>query len=101
MKIFNGKKGLTWQQLALAIIALMVVVMVIWWFQKAGSKGIGGIGEKIDDLGDCDNDQVANMFDKCPCDPVGNNPLLDGCPDNVKDDKDTRYGKTDCCPKKS
>jgi len=64
-----NKKGMTWEQIVLAIIAVVVVVLVIWWFRSGGDKAYGQVDDKLSGLGDCDNDNVANMFDKCICDP--------------------------------
>jgi flagellar basal body-associated protein FliL len=52
-----------------AIIALVVVVLIIMWFSGAGGKAFEEVEGKIGSLGDDDGDGVANMFDKCPCDP--------------------------------
>ncbi|MFH1682956.1 MAG: hypothetical protein ABIA37_04115 [Candidatus Woesearchaeota archaeon] len=65
---FNNKKGMTWEQIMLAVIALIVVVLVVLWFRGGGDKAFDQVGKQIDNLGDCDNDKVANMFDKCVCD---------------------------------
>ena len=80
-----GKKGMTWEQILLAVIALVVVVLVVLWFRGGGEKAFGQVGEKIDSLGDCDEDGVANMFDKCPCIPVigEENPNAPGCPKEI------------------
>lgn len=67
MKFFDKKGDLTWQQIALAIVAIVVVILVILWFRSGGEKGFGFVGQKIGELKDCDGDKVADMFDKCPC----------------------------------
>jgi len=64
----RGKKGMTWQQLVLGILALVVVFLVIYWFSGGGTKAFGEIGKKISGTGDCDGDKIANLFDKCKCD---------------------------------
>ncbi|MFC1686849.1 hypothetical protein ACFL0E_00645 [Nanoarchaeota archaeon] len=69
MKLFNDKKAMTWQVIVFGIIALVVVFLVIYWFSGGGSKAFGEVGKKISGTGDCDGDNVANMFDKCKCDP--------------------------------
>jgi len=66
--IFKNKKGITWQQLVLAILAVFVVVLVIVWFKGGGEKGFEFVKGKIGELEDSDKDSVADMFDKCPCD---------------------------------
>ena len=67
MKI-KSKKAMTWQQMVLAIIAIVVVTFVIIWFKSGGEGAFSTLGQKIGALKDCDQDQVADMFDKCPCD---------------------------------
>ena len=84
-KIRKSKKGMsqTWWIISTAVIALILVVLIISWFQGSGGKAFGNVGTQIDNLGDCDNDGVANMFDKCPCLSFGNeeNSEADGCPE--------------------
>ncbi len=58
-----------WWIIATAVIALIVVVLVILWFGGSGGKTFDEVGGRIQGLGDCDEDNVANMFDKCPCSP--------------------------------
>jgi len=56
-----------WWIIVTAIIALVVVVIVLIGFGGGSSRLFGEVDTKITSLGDCDNDGVANMFDKCPC----------------------------------
>lgn len=67
MFISKNKKGMTWEQLVLAIIAIVVVVLVIIWFKSGGEKGFGFASEKTDELkaGDTDGDGVPNIIDAC------------------------------------
>lgn len=53
----------------LAMIGLAILVMIIIAVGSSGKLGqlFGGLGKQIEDLGDCDKDRVANMFDQCPC----------------------------------
>jgi len=94
-----GKKsqGNTFWIIIAAIIALVVVVLVIWWFRGGGGKAFGEVEKKIDSLGDCDKDGIANMFDKCPCTAVGGeeNPEAEGCPLGTPANPETS-----CCPQK-
>ena len=66
--IFKNKKGMTWQQIVLAIIAVIVVVVVVMFFRSGSEKGFEFASDKIDALGDCDDDGTANLYDKCDCD---------------------------------
>jgi hypothetical protein len=67
--MFNNKKGMTWQQIVLAVIAVVVVVVVVMFFRSGSEKGFGFAEGKIGELGDCDKDGVADLYDKCDCDP--------------------------------
>jgi len=94
------KKGMSqiWWVISAAVIALIIVVLIIVWFRGSGGKAFDTVDTQIDSLGDCDGDDIANMFDKCPCDPEGENPELEGCPDSVTKDNDPGklIGKEDC-----
>ena len=84
-----NKKAMTWQQLVLAILAVIVVTFVIIWFKSGGEGAYKNLGDKISALGDCDKDNVADMFDKCPkCPATGKNKAFPGCPSNVKKEAD-------------
>ena len=83
MKI-KSKKAMTWQQMVLAIIAVVVVTFVIIWFKGGGEKAFGNLGDKIGSLGDCDGDHVSDMFDKCPCDTFATESKdFSGCEDKT------------------
>lgn len=68
--IFLGKKGITWEQILLAVIALTVVFLVIFWFRRSGEQIFAGTEQQIKNIqgGDSDGDGVADFLDKCPCD---------------------------------
>lgn len=69
--MFNNKKGMEqiWWIIAVALIAIVVVMIVLLWFNKSGGRAFDQVDDKIGALGDCDGDNVADMFDKCPCKP--------------------------------
>lgn len=93
-----NKKAMTWQQIVLALIAIIVVTFVIIWFKGGGEKAFGGLSDKISSLKDCDKDNVADMFDKCPCDAATKeNKEAAGCPDTQKEDKTGRTIVNKCC----
>ncbi len=87
MKLSTSKKADAnmWWVIAIAILVLLVVILILVWFRGSGDKAFGEVGKKIDSLGDCDNDNVANMWDKCKCDPN----IGDSMPEGVTE-----------CPKK-
>lgn len=64
----KGMEGTFWVIIG-AVIALVVLVLVIFWFQEGGKKGFGVVQGQIRELNDCDKDGTADMFDKCDCDP--------------------------------
>ncbi len=61
------KKGQTqmWWILIAAILAIVVVGLLFFWFKGTGDKGFGAIDNTLDTLGDSDEDGIANRFDKC------------------------------------
>ena len=60
------KKGMTWQQLALAIIAIVVVVIVIILFRRGGERGFGFTDSLIGGLEkDTDGDGIKDSLDQC------------------------------------
>ena len=90
----KSKKAMTWQQIVLAIIAIVVVTLVIIWFNKGGKGAFGALEGKIGGLKDCDNDQVADMFDKCPCIAgSADNKDYPGCDTGITKKTDWENGK--------
>ena len=79
-----NKKGMTWEQILLAVIALTVVVLVIFWFRRSGEQIFQGTEQQIKNIqgGDSDGDGVADFLDKCPCDETIGRTLEPGreCP---------------------
>lgn len=101
-KMLFNKKAMTWQQLVLAILAVVVVTLVIIWFQKGGEGAYGNLGEKISALGDYDNDNIGDLFDKCPCDAgTTKNKEFPGCPSTTTTDAKVTELNKDCDTKKS
>ena len=95
-----NKKAMTWQQIVLAILAIVVVTFVIIWFQKGGEGVFGTLSDKIGGLKDCDGDNVADMFDKCPCEAtVEENKKSPGCPSNVEPKNAKKLGVCTCVKK--
>ena len=102
----NSKKGTQqmWWIITAAIIAILVLVFIIIWFKGSGDKAYGDLGDKVGGLGDCDNDNVADLFDKCPCFAGEENAEYDGCPNSItKENKDTALEYStkvsdDACP---
>lgn len=93
---FQNKKGVsqTWWIIATAIIVLLVVILMVLWFRTSGGKAFETVGEKLEGLDDCDKDQVADIFDKCPCDAS----ILDEFPEGVTECKTKCTGnkEADC-----
>ena len=73
-----------WWIIVTGIIALVAVILILMWFTSSGGRIFGGVGNQLDQLGDCDNDNAANMFDQCPCIPAGarEDPQNAGCPND-------------------
>ena len=83
MKLKNSKRGIELSMNAIIIIAILLIVMVvvIAMFSKLLGKEAGQIEDQISSVGDEDNDNVVNMFDKCPCQAGDSD--NDGCPIGV------------------
>ncbi len=86
-----GKKGQgsrTIVVLIAAVLVLVVVILLIAMFSRGGSTAFGGISDTISSLGDCDEDLVANLQDKCPC--LAGDPASEfaGCPSSVREEAD-------------
>ena len=73
--------------LMVAIIAIIAATFIILWFRNSGGAAFGSLDTTIDKFGDCDNDDIANYFDDCPCE-VGV-AEFDGCADANKVDECT------------
>lgn len=105
IKISNKNKKADanmWWIIAIAIIVLVVIILILIWFRGSGDKAFGEVGGKIDSLGDYDDDKIANMWDKCPCKPAGNNPDVEGCPDEINKNtskEDSSFTNKSCYPK--
>jgi len=78
--IYN-KKGMDMPMnviiIALILITVAIILLAVFtgMFKKEGSE----LDKKIRGLQDCDDDKVANMFDKCPCDQE-----IENCPSKEK-----------------
>ena len=86
----KGQQQMFWIIMA-AVIAIVATVFMILWFRSSGGAAFESVGSTIDKFGDCDNDDIANYFDKCPCD--AGIAEFDGC--NTKQTK-----KNECSPEK-
>ncbi|MBU1974627.1 MAG: hypothetical protein KKH52_04505 [Nanoarchaeota archaeon] len=84
MSNIKGMSKLWWILGTALIVVIFVILFGVFQSDSLG-KIFGNIGDRLDDLGDCDRDGVANMFDKCPCLPVitSENSDLRGCPSDI------------------
>ncbi len=66
-----AKKGASemWWIIMTAIIVVVVLILILVWFKGGAGKLFDGLGERTKGLADCDKDNVADLFDKCKCDP--------------------------------
>jgi hypothetical protein len=87
-----------WWIIIAAVIAVVVSVLIIMWFKGAGDKGFGGVSDTISKLDDSDKDDVADYFDKCPCEPAsGLNAKYEGCPSGVDETTIANYANDKSC----
>ena len=93
------KKGTSemWWIMASVILALVVVVLILVWFKSSGDTAFTDFKGKIGGTGDCDNDKVADLFDKCvgTSGDVDNNEAQ-GCPAGQTKDPEGKK-KPECC----
>jgi len=94
--MFNkNKKGATGNTIWLLIVIVIAVAVMILVLNLVYTSMVKlDLSKQIDEFGDCDKDDVANKFDKCPCTHNGglDDPKLSGCPlgattDEAKNDK--------------
>ena len=76
-----GKKGQIWRYLVGGIIALFVVIMVLFFFNRGADKGYSTIEGTFDSFEDADEDGVADFLDKCENTPQGIEVDGKGCPE--------------------
>lgn len=67
MKTKRGSSEMWWIIMS-AVLAIVIVIVIILWFRGSGGKAFDEVDTKIGGLGDCDKDNVGDLFDKCPCD---------------------------------
>lgn len=83
--LFGQRRGQAhiWAILMAFVIAFVVMVIILSWFKGAGEKGFGSVDAGLDSLGDCDNDGVANFYDKCDYHFGAEGAAFKGCPESV------------------
>ena len=82
---FNNKKGSQqmWWIIVAAVLAILVMIFIMIWFKGTGESAFESVNKKVTGLKDWDSDNVADMFDKCPCDAGVPEADYPGCPDNI------------------
>ena len=82
-----------WPIIVAAIIALAVLIIILLMSSGGFKKGFGSLDDTLDTFGDCDEDDVKDVFDKCKCEYGSeSNVEYPGCPSNVDEesyDKET------------
>ncbi len=81
--IINSKKAdsQVWWILVVAFIAIVVGILISFFFSGGLDKVKGTVEGSLDSLGDFDKDKVPNFQDKCPCTAaLIQSKLLPGCP---------------------
>jgi len=84
----SNKKGMAqmWWIITGAVLAILVVIFILVWFKSSGGKAFDAVDITIGGLGDCDKDNVADTFDKCPCIPGEGDAEYTGCKADVTKD---------------
>ena len=52
-----------------AVIVIVAALLILIFFSKSGGKLFGNIDDNIAGLSDKDCDNVADIYDKCDCNP--------------------------------
>jgi len=83
----------------LAAVLLVVAFIIIAIFNRFTGRGVDSVDKVFDKFGDCDKDDVQNLFDKCCMTHDGISDVdIFGCPHDIKE-KDDR--KKTCEEKKA
>ncbi len=101
--MFNSHKAQTqtWWIIIAAVIAIVVMVLILFFFTDSGGKGMDSVGDALDSFGDCDGDDVADFFDKCPCEYGStDNEDYPGCPPSVTEENIEQYKECNEAKKK-
>ena len=72
-----------WWIIMTAILVIIVLILILVWFKGGAGSLFGEIGGKTEGLADHDKDNVADLFDKCPCTPGEDGAKYDGCPASI------------------
>ena len=67
-----------WWIIIVAAIVMVAAILILIFFSKSGGKLFGNIDENIAGLSDKDCDNVADIYDKCDCDPSKGDELEEG-----------------------
>jgi len=88
-EIKMNKKGASemWWIIMTAILVIVVLILILIWFKGGAGTLFGGLGEKTEGLADHDKDNVADLFDKCPCTMGEEGSKYDGCPASTTEDQ--------------
>ena len=101
---FNSKRGIDKGIGTIAgfLLVIIIVMLIILWVRESGGKANEVVGNQISNLGDCDEDNAANMFDDCPCLKIGNeeHPDLEGCPKSVSNATECTDDQKEVCDDK-
>ncbi len=81
------KKGVAFEFIVIAIIAIVVCIVIIFAFKGLFGKEASAANDQVEQSGnDCDDDGTMDLFDRCCNTPSDSEAGFDGC----SDDKDVR-----------
>ncbi|MBN1157425.1 hypothetical protein JXA85_07415 [Candidatus Woesearchaeota archaeon] len=76
----TNKKGVAFEFIVVAIIAIVVCIVIIFAFKGLFGKEAGATRGQIDQSGyDCDDDGVIDILDRCCMTGPGKDVGMDGC----------------------
>ena len=82
----KDKKGMgqMWWIIGMALLTIIFVLLFLNWSKGTGEKAFGSANNQIDQLGDWDQDGIADKQDDCPFRGTKGKVDASGCPKDGK-----------------
>ena len=88
MKLKKAQASKSFIVIVSALLVIIVIFLLISFFMRSGSSTFEGLSSTLDSFGDCDDDTVPNIRDKCPCHQGDVANTFEGCPSDVEEEDD-------------